>query len=142
VTDSVTGLIWLKEWNCRPVTDWAAANQSAHDLRDGECGLTDRSSPGDWRLPTKEEWAATIAFAARAGCTEPSLTDDSGRRCYSEGGVSSFMGLAAGFFWSSTTTDWIPDAAWTVSLRDGLLDDRHSTKSNVRPVWPVRSSGR
>ena len=69
VTDTVTGLIWLKQADCLGVHDWAAANRAAAGLKDGDCGgLTDKSSPGDWRLPTKDEWSATIARAVALGC--------------------------------------------------------------------------
>lgn len=63
---TVTGLIWLKQWNCLPNNTWAPANQAAAGLKHGDCGLTDNSSPGEWRLPTKDEWSATIA-RGRAG---------------------------------------------------------------------------
>jgi hypothetical protein len=46
VTDSVTGLTWLKDAACLGSAHWAAANQAAAALASGQCGLTDRSSPG------------------------------------------------------------------------------------------------
>jgi hypothetical protein len=53
---------------------WAAANQSAAALGDGQCGLTDHSSPGDWRLPSRDEWIATLAGAIGAGTFSPCCT--------------------------------------------------------------------
>src|SRR5207253_1901181 len=89
VTDTVTGLIWLKQGNCLPNNTWAAANQAAAGLKEGDCSLTDKSSPGDWRLPTKDEWSATIASAVALGCKVfgvlPSLTNDAGIGCYGDG---------------------------------------------------------
>lgn len=64
VTDTVTGLIWLQDAACLGSLNWAVANQAAA-AADGAWGgeLTDGSRPGDWRLPTKGEWEATIARA-------------------------------------------------------------------------------
>lgn len=64
IRDNETGLIWLKDANCSELpgtdsygkADWYTAISAAADLIDGTCGLTDGSEPGDWRLPTKEEW--------------------------------------------------------------------------------------
>ena len=67
VTDTVTGLIWLQNANCFGVQNYATANQAAAGLADGQCGLTDGSSAGDWRLPTKAEWEATVARAVASG---------------------------------------------------------------------------
>jgi hypothetical protein len=61
VHDQATNLIWLKRANCFGPLDYAAANNAAAGLEDGECGLTDGSSPGDWRSPTREEWETTVA---------------------------------------------------------------------------------
>jgi hypothetical protein len=55
VTDTVTGLIWLRNADCLPIEDWANAIQAAASLKDGDCNLTDKSTPGDWRLPTRDE---------------------------------------------------------------------------------------
>ena len=52
VTDTVTGLVWLKQSNCLSSADWEAAKKAVAGLKDGSCMLTDGSSPGDWRLPT------------------------------------------------------------------------------------------
>jgi hypothetical protein len=113
VTDTVTGLIWLKNAACLGSADWAAANVAAAALANGQCGLTDGSSPGDWRLPTKDEWVATIARAVALGCTisgpgtEPSLTNNDGHACLSVG-PSSFAGVASDSYWSSTANEANP----------------------------------
>src|SRR5262245_57590610 len=60
VTDTVTGLIWLRDATCLGTSDFANANGLAAALQEGECGLSDGSRAGDWRLPTEPEWAATI----------------------------------------------------------------------------------
>ena len=68
VTDTATGLIWLKNASCFRTNSYASANQAAAALADGQCGLTDGSTVGDWRLPTRGEWETTIARAVALGC--------------------------------------------------------------------------
>jgi hypothetical protein len=145
VTDTVTGLIWLKQSDCLGSNNWDAANQAAAGLKDGDCtGLTDRSSPGDWRLPTKAEWEATTARAAALLCTnhfgsEPTLTNDAGTACYITG-PSSFAGVVVGDFWSSTSVEDSPNLAWRAYLyTGGVVAD---TKDFPLRVWPVRGGSR
>ena len=52
VTDQVTGLIWLAEANCFGTQTYTDAMTMAGTLATGQCGLTDGSVAGDWRLPT------------------------------------------------------------------------------------------
>lgn len=146
VTDTVTGLIWLKEAHCLPTSDWAGANNAAVNLEGGDCGLTDHSTSGDWRLPTREEWQATIARAVELHCLDytsgsyaedrsPSLTNTGGTACYWLEPQPLFTG-AFGSFWSSTT-DAVPSgAAWKVNLRNGELTS--DAKTSIRWAWPVR----
>jgi hypothetical protein len=55
VTDSFTDLIWLEDANCIGSQAWDEALLLVAGLNSGECGLTDGSGEGDWRLPTKNE---------------------------------------------------------------------------------------
>lgn len=138
VTDTVTGLIWLRDWNCLGFKDWAAANQAAAGLKNGDCALTDKSSPGDWRLPTKDEWSTTIAFAVTLGCV-PSLTNDAGT-CYGTGVRSSFAGVT-GASWSSTAAENNPEAAWFCSFPLGSI--LRVLKGGITlNAWPVRGGSR
>jgi Protein of unknown function (DUF1566) len=54
VTDTMTGLIWLKRADCihQP---WVAAVAAVNSLANGQCGLTDGSLAGDWRMPNRNE---------------------------------------------------------------------------------------
>ena len=54
VTDSFTGLIWLKNANCIGL-QWAVALKNIGSLTNGQCGLTDGSTAGQWRLPNVKE---------------------------------------------------------------------------------------
>lgn len=141
MTDTVTGLIWLENANCFGSTNYAAANQAAAGLADGQCGLFDGSSAGDWRLPTKAEWETTIARALALGCVlfgspgPPSLTNDAGTGCLSAGGTS-FTGVQSSLYWSSSAREDDPDNAWDMSLGLGVVFDLVKFSGNV--VWPVR----
>lgn len=55
VTDSITGLIWLKNANCFNLQVWNAALSLANGLANGTCSLTDGSTAGQWRLPNRSE---------------------------------------------------------------------------------------
>ncbi len=55
VTDCRTNIVWLKDANCDGGGNWDNAMAFASGLNSGECGLTDGSVEGDWRLPDKDE---------------------------------------------------------------------------------------
>jgi len=149
VTDTVTGLIWLKRADCFPESNWKAALQAAATLKTGDCGLTDGSSAGDWRLPTRTEWEATIAKAAALGCTftkAPSLTNDAGTACYGDGAQSSRIAVASNGYWSSTLGEihqlltifpTVPVASFANLYHGDVF-----TIESMLPfgVWPVRSA--
>ncbi len=138
VTDTVTGLIWLQQANCLANADYSAANQVAAGLKEGDCNLTDGSSPGDWRLPTPDEWSATTARAVGLGCVFPSWTNDAGTACLSVG-ASSFAGVAPGGsnFWSSASLPTGPAGAYVTSFGSGSSGNSFPKLSFLR-VWPVR----
>jgi len=141
VTDTVTGLIWLKQADCLGSVDWASANQAAAALKSGDCGgtLNDGSSPGDWRLPTQAEWNAMKA--PWSGCV-PSLTNDVGNACFSTG-PSSFEGVGTVTpYWSSTTYVSTSNAwsAYSTLLLNGLIAGHD--KGQPDRVWPVRGGSR
>ncbi len=132
VTDTVTGLIWLKQANCVANATWEDAKKAAANLKNGDCMLTDGSTPGDWRLPTITEWEATMKDAQELKC-QPTLTNDAGNACLSAG-PSSFTGADSDYYWSSTAVN-----ATRISFAD--LDHAHilgSVPTNSLRVWPVR----
>jgi hypothetical protein len=145
VTDTVTGLICLKQWDCWPLSTWSVGSQAAAALSHSECGLTDQSSPGDWRLPTKAEWAATIAPALGLDCgtrfpNSPLLTDTGGRRCYEAVPFQSpFVGLIGGnFYWSSSAlASPDPSQVWVQRLSE-TFGQALVLKASSRLAWPVR----
>ena len=141
VTDTVTGLIWLKDPNCLPASNWDDAQKATVALKNGDCGLTDASSPGDWRLPTEKEWEATMEKAKELKCGGPAgpvLTNDAGTACV-KAGPSSFTKVEADYYWSSTPLEGSPQAVI------GDLDHGNLLKGNIINtllVWPVRGGKR
>jgi len=117
VTDTVTGLIWLKQADCLAASDYATANHSAAVLHERRCGLRDGSNKGDWRLPTDAEWRATLGPLGGLGSTP-------------------FAGVQAGSYWSSTTNADRPDAAWVADLQTGAVLTVDKSESHYG--WPVR----
>jgi len=145
VTDNVTGLIWLRDAGCLPATNWAAANDAAAHVKDGDCGLTDGSSPGDWRLPTRDEWSATIARAVALGCVNglaPSFTNDEGTNCmFSATGHTSFLNARAQLYWSSTVNEAFPSQAFAAFTNQaGAIGSVERGGLSSAPVWPVRNA--
>ena len=155
VTDTDTGLVWLRDAACLGSADWAAANRTAAALAHGQCGLTDGSSAGDWRLPTRDEWSATVAAAVSLNCVgvfnnPPSLTGDAGG-CLSSGD-SSFLGVPRDpsnefsnwltyLFWSSTGDHSIFPTAWYMDLYYGRSAIVNKSAYSYR-IWPVRGGSR
>ena len=117
VTDSVTGLIWLKQADCLAASDYATANRLAAVLQERRCGLRDGSNKGDWRLPTDAEWRATLGPPGGLGSTP-------------------FVGVQAGSYWSATTNVDRPDAAWVADLQTGAV--LTESKTSLHSGWPVR----
>ena len=139
VHDTVTNLLSLRDANCFLVEmDWTAANNAAAGLEDGECGLTDGSSPGDWRLPTKEEWEKTVERAVELGCTyqnAPSLVNKPGTKCFKEEWPA-FNNVQSSQYWSSMTHPEFTFSAWYVTLYSGEIFG--NIKTDDAYVWPVR----
>lgn len=145
IKDTVTGLYWLKNANCLGLENWADANTVAAELAHGQCGLTDGSLPGDWRLPTLACPSGTsCSFATpptgefatifASSCPTPFILDTAGTGCWSEG--NPFSGVQSNLYWSATTYAGNPSGAWYAGLSGG--DAVAYSKTYVHYVWPVR----
>lgn len=129
VVDSQTGLIWLKNANCFGGTTQPDALTQAASLNSGDCGLSDGSLPGEWRLPTKDE-------LQKFGST-PSSTWQMG---YPPAGTVwgipalPFLNVQQNYYWTGTMdTDLI---VWTVESRNGQTDA--FSKHGTMYAWPVK----
>jgi hypothetical protein len=153
VQDCQTGLIWLQNANCTDTSNnitpdihgqlsWSDAMKWVAGLYgDGSgstvCSLSDGSSAGDWRLPTKTEWMTMIAYAYKTKhYSSPALTNDAGTAPWSSG-PSSFTSVQT-FYWTSTTYlgNTVSPAAWFVNMYTVGMAWRDKTDPGF--VWPVR----
>jgi uncharacterized repeat protein (TIGR01451 family) len=125
VTDNLTGLVWLRNANCFGTRTWANALINANTLNSGECGLSDGSVEGDWRLPNRKELRSLINYGQA----------NSAAWLNTQG----FSNVQAGYYWSSTTYADSMNYAWFVDMVDG------SVVADFKPyfyyVWPVRAGG-
>ena len=133
VTDNLTGLIWLKNANCDGEKTWASALTYCNNLANGDCGLTDGSAAGDWRLPNIKELQSLIHY----GVCGPALPNTAGPGQWSEG--DPFINVQSGLlYWSSATSVGHTGDAWAVNMFEGSMNG-HDAKSSSHPfVWPVR----
>ena len=131
ITDSLTGLIWLKNANCFGTRTWNNAISDCNGLGNGSCGLTDGSNTGDWRLPNKRELLSLV----HDGYYDPSLPNTAGTGQWTEG--DPFINVQSLYYWTSTTFPSSADMAWHVRMYFGSLagDDK---SLNDPYVWPVR----
>ena len=151
IKDTETGLYWLKDADCFiggiPAHQWASANIAVAGLAHGQCGLTDGSLPGDWRLPTLGCSSGTppCVFAAATGefasifapsCPAPHIPNTAGTGCWSEG--NPFSGVQSSYYWSANTFVSSPQEAWEVNLDSNV---QTFTKNAVNYVWPIRGGG-
>ncbi len=144
VTDCRTGLIWLQDADCKdnlglPDIDksngwlnWYDAMKWVRALHDGHCGLLDGSIAGDWRLPTRTEWMAMVAYAKNRFV--PSLTNAAGDAAWTTNG-DAFDNVQPDHYWSSMSDT--PTTAWIVYMFNGTVSS--GVKAASRRVWPVRA---
>ena len=140
VRDNLTGLIWLKNANCREFyagdttgyndRDWNSALVSANRLKDGYCGLTDGSVAGNWRLPNVKELQSLV----HSGFAYPAIPNTAGTGKWTEG--DAFSGVQSGNYWSSTTDASNSSDAWLMDFDSG--DVPITYKTSTYDVWPVR----
>lgn len=146
VTDQVTGLIWLKQSDCLSGGDFKMANEAAQTLESGDCGLSDNSAAGQWRLPTKAEWEATLLMPP-APCPFRALTNNAGTACWGTG-ESSFHAVTVDY-WSSSakySVELPPEDrmqfAWKANLF-GVLEPvglKPVLATSTVSIWPVRGT--
>lgn len=111
VTDG--NLVWLQNADCFGKMNWDNAKSRAASLKSGECGLTDGSRAGDWRLPTKEE------LQRRAQNTQ------------------GFNNVRSDVYWSSSSYPGGTSNVWVVYMYVGSVS--YDYKGLFNYVWPVRA---
>ncbi len=149
VTDNLTGLIWLKNANCGGLHTWTSMLNYARGLYDGctscfdtagDCGLSDGSMVGDWRLPNIREMLSLIDYGRR----NPALpsghpfTNVRSPLWYADPYTST--GIDGGSYWTSTT-QMGSDMKWAVNLYYGqpVFTSAIDTWFSISHyAWPVR----
>ncbi|MBF0551987.1 MAG: DUF1566 domain-containing protein, partial [Deltaproteobacteria bacterium] len=127
VTDNLTGLIWLKNAHCCDFVGfsgtglvWTDALNVANGLASGNCGLTDGSQAGDWRLPNVNELESLLDIKNYS----PALPTG-----------HPFTGVQLSLYWSSTTYPRI--YALLVDLDKGSISIAYNS-DRYYYGWPVR----
>ncbi len=126
VTDNLTSLIWLKDANCFGSRTWSQALADANNLASGQCGLTDGSSSGDWRLANVREHFSLLDF----GNVWPALPTG-----------HPFLNVGNDHYWTSTTdVDRGGVFAFTVHFAVPMVFPEVWKTGILAPtkVWPVR----
>ena len=134
VTDTMTGLVWLKQANCIQ-SDWATAVAAVGNLASGNCGLTDGSAAGSWRMPNRNEMQS---LADRNQNNEADYLDftylNPDGSVYQAAIFLNFIGYQ--YYWTSTTDAADTTEAWTVFSCDyGVYD---TPKSDTGYTLAVR----
>jgi hypothetical protein len=127
---SIFVLLYAHAWRGRRALELTA------ELGSGQCGLSDGSSPGEWRLPTQAELEALLDLRF----SNPSISNAQGDAQWTQG--DAFVGVESRFYWSSDLVDDcvgpLPGAI-AVHLGDGTAQCRAIALS-FTPFWPVRAT--
>jgi len=120
VSDNLTGLIWLKNARCF-YSNWLDALSNCNTLNSGECGLSDGSVEGDWRLPNLKELQSLLDYGRYNPCLPLGHP---------------FSVASGGGYWSSTTHSFSSYYAWEVQTGGAYVFA--TDKTQLKSVWPVR----
>ena len=123
VTDSLTGLIWLKDAACFARVNWDNSLLAANTLNSGECGLSDGSVEGDWRMPNLNELRSLI---------------DPSRESPVLPAGHPFTNLGSDYYWSSTVHTTDISLRWIMASWDGGVQLYWRDNAYPALVWPVR----
>ncbi len=129
ITDTLTGLMWLKDAGCLGTGLWSNALTAVNALAHGACGLQDNSTAGQWRMPNLLELESLID----ASSANPGLPAS-----------QPFLNVSGGIYWTSTSYyggSGGSGAAWTIRLADGryMNDTNNNIKASANNhVWAVK----
>jgi hypothetical protein len=131
VTDHLTGLVWLKNAGCFTPGDWSSALTAANQLAAGQCGLSDGSTPGQWRMPNINELE--------------SLVDSSQSNPALPAGAPFTAINQVNAYWSSTTYNALNSNAFAIRFTDGRwingIDGSFNNSKTLssNSLWAVKS---
>jgi hypothetical protein len=132
ITDTLSGLIWLKDAGCLGSPLWSDGLTAVNQLESGACGLTDASSAGEWRMPNLAELESLIDVSA----SFPALPVN-----------HPFLNVSGGVYWSSTSYYGGVGGstkAWIIRFSDGryMNDSGSNVKAtSMNVIWAVTGTG-
>ncbi len=113
LADTVTGLTWLKQANCINAA-WSDAIITINALANGQCGLSDGSSAGQWRMPNRSEMLSLSDRAPTFAQAEYFNGQAQGSSGPVTGPVIFKNFIAFKYYWTSTTDAADTTQAWTI----------------------------
>jgi len=123
-TDGETGLIWAKNADpAKKQMTWESAGEYVQQLNKEKFAEQD-----DWRLPSKEEFAALVEYAKNRGANRK--LDEFYKK-------TGFRNVRADYYWTSTNDVDIRGLVWMVDMYGGELAS--SSMTGLAGVWPVRT---
>lgn len=138
VTDNLTGLVWLADANCFGTLGWLMALGAASALHDSgtpvptdDCGLSEGSIAGQWRLANVREMSSLIHF----GFEDPAIPNTAGTGPWAWDDPFTDV-RADNEYWTSTSSVNNGLGAWNVQARSGGVQLESKTELNY--VWAVR----
>ncbi|MEI7706285.1 MAG: RICIN domain-containing protein, partial [Deltaproteobacteria bacterium] len=126
ILDMTTGLAWLKNANCWGKITKGDADQKVALLGNGQCGLTDGSVGGEWRIPAANELRGLKTGPEFVSTYSLNLHPINSR---------GFINLANSWYVSSTYSD--PD--WFTTVQLSFWNDFDGCGTTIHPVLPVRT---
>jgi hypothetical protein len=127
ITDTMTGLVWLKLANCIQ-GDWAAALADVNKLESGQCGLADGSTAGAWRMPNRNEMQSLADRNLNNEADYMNFTFlNPDQSVYQAAVLTNFVGYQ--YYWTSTTDAADPTRAWTVFSCDFGVYNQEKTNA-------------
>ena len=134
VTDARTGLIWLKDANAIGLMEGSDTSVYIRNLADGQAGLTDGSTAGQWRVPSIQELEGMSTDPPTTYCLDGSCFN-----CpvtWTMPGTP-FTNVQSGCYWSITIEtlhhDWM-----YLTMSDGTVGSLGGVGEWCF-VWPVRN---
>jgi uncharacterized repeat protein (TIGR02543 family) len=112
ITDTLTGLIWLKQADCiGNKNTQSEALVATKALVSGTCSLSDGSLPGDWRLPNRNEMRSMVSYQQ----------SDGGAWLGTQGFSNPSGKSIGGWYWTSDSYPVVPDTnlKWLVKTEGG-----------------------
>ena len=112
VVDTVTGLVWLKKADCIHQS-WSGALAAVGALAQGQCGLSDGSKAGNWRLPNRAEMLSLADRAETNMALRFNTTFLKADKSVEQAAIfTNFIEFE--YYWTSSTDAFDTSQAWTL----------------------------